>query len=133
MFMGVIAHFYWLKRTNCKLLRCIILNYTPASEASRELANLTWRKNSNTPVYGVKELDYLSVCLSVSLSVDKFYLKYTNSVKNPLTRRENVKNVFKIESSYLLLALEDCPLGIALCGSVRFVLLKFYFENYSFV
>ena len=34
----------------------------PASEASRELANLTERKNPNTHVYVVKEF----VCLSVS-------------------------------------------------------------------
>ena len=36
-------------------------NYPPASEASREVANLTERKNPHTPVYGVKEF----VCLSV--------------------------------------------------------------------
>ena len=35
--------------------------YPPASEASREVANLTERKNPHTPVYGVKEF----VCLSV--------------------------------------------------------------------
>ena len=28
---------------------------SPASEASREVANLTWRKNPHTPIYGVKE------------------------------------------------------------------------------
>ena len=33
--------------------------YPPASEASREVDNLTERKNLHTPVYGVKE------CLSV--------------------------------------------------------------------
>ena len=33
--------------------------YPPASEASREVANLTWRKNPHTPVYGAKEF----VCL----------------------------------------------------------------------
>ena len=33
----------------------------PASEASRELLNLTERKNSQTPVYGVKKFLYLSV------------------------------------------------------------------------
>ena len=36
---------------------------SPASEASREVANLTERKNLHTPVYGVKEF----VCLSVHL------------------------------------------------------------------
>ena len=33
--------------------------YPPVSEASRELANLTERKNTHTPAYGVKEF----VCL----------------------------------------------------------------------
>ena len=36
--------------------------YPPVSEASREVANLTERKNQHTPVYGVKEF----VCLSVT-------------------------------------------------------------------
>ena len=34
----------------------------PASEASREVTNLTWRKNPHATVYGVKEF----VCLSVT-------------------------------------------------------------------
>ena len=34
----------------------------PASEASREEANLTERKNLHTSVYGVKEFICLSVC-----------------------------------------------------------------------
>ena len=38
---------------------------SPASEASREVANLTERKNPHTPVYGVKEYVCLSVCLAV--------------------------------------------------------------------
>ena len=38
-------------------------HYPPASEARREVANLTERKNPHTPVYGVKEF----VCLSVRL------------------------------------------------------------------
>ena len=36
--------------------------YPPASEASREVANLTERKNLHIPVYGVKEFFRLSVC-----------------------------------------------------------------------
>ena len=36
---------------------------SPESEASREVANLTERKNPHIPVYGVKEF----VCLSVRL------------------------------------------------------------------
>ena len=35
--------------------------FPPASEAIREVANLTERKNTHTPVYGVKEF----VCLIV--------------------------------------------------------------------
>ena len=38
-------------------------NYPPASEASREGANLTERKNPHTPLYGVKEFVCLPVCL----------------------------------------------------------------------
>ena len=37
-------------------------NLSLASEASREVVNLTWRKNPRTPVYGVKEFVCLSVC-----------------------------------------------------------------------
>ena len=33
----------------------------PVSKACREVANLTWRKNPHTPVYGVKEFVFLSV------------------------------------------------------------------------
>ena len=40
----------------------ITSHYPPASEASREVANLTWRKNPHPPVYGVKEFVCLSVC-----------------------------------------------------------------------
>ena len=43
--------------------------YPAASEASREMANLTWRKNPHTPIYGVKEF----VCLSVT-NFDHIYL-----------------------------------------------------------
>ena len=39
-----------------------LLFYPPASEANREVANLTERKNPHTPVYGVKEFVCLSVC-----------------------------------------------------------------------
>ena len=46
--------------SNSKILK--IKNYPPASEASREVANLTERKNPRTPVYGVKEFVCLSVC-----------------------------------------------------------------------
>ena len=51
------------------------INYTPASEANREVANLTERKNQHTPVYGVKE--FLSVCLSVCLFLQRGNLAYT--------------------------------------------------------
>ena len=45
------------------------LFYPPVSEASREVANLTVRKNPHTSVYGVKEC----VCLSVA-NFDPNYL-----------------------------------------------------------
>ena len=41
---------YSLKETDT-----FIASYPPASKASREVANLTERKNPHTPVYGVKE------------------------------------------------------------------------------
>ena len=44
-------------------LYCKDTDHPPAREASREVANLTERKNQPTPVYGVKEF----VCLSVRL------------------------------------------------------------------
>ena len=40
----------------------LFLIYPPASQGSREAANLTERKNPCSPVYGVKELVCLSVC-----------------------------------------------------------------------
>jgi hypothetical protein len=40
---------------------------SPASEASREVENFDWRKNTHPSVYGVKEFMTLSVCLSVCL------------------------------------------------------------------
>ena len=44
--------------------------HPPASEASREVANLTERKNPHTPVYGVKDF----VCPSVT-NFDHNYLR----------------------------------------------------------
>ena len=56
--------------------KTIIVHVIPCerSEASREVANLTERKNPHPPVYGVKE----SVCLSVCLSVC-YILSWTNT------------------------------------------------------
>ena len=39
-----------------------VKNYPPESKVSREVANLTERKNPHTLVYGVKEFFHLSVC-----------------------------------------------------------------------
>ena len=36
---------------------CLKSIYPPASEASREVANVTERKNPHTPEYGVKEFE----------------------------------------------------------------------------
>ena len=55
---------------SCNLVSSISpVNLLPASKASREVSNLTWRKNPHTPVHGVKEFVCLSVGLSVCLSV----------------------------------------------------------------
>ena len=51
--------------------------FSPASEESREVANLTERKNTHPPIYGVKEF----VCLSVYLSVTNFYINYLRTGK----------------------------------------------------
>ena len=40
---------------------CALCNNPPASKGSREVANLTERKNPHAPVYGVKEIVRLSV------------------------------------------------------------------------
>ena len=50
------------------IIKVLIVNYPPASEASREVANLTETKNPHTPVYGVKEFVRLSVCLLQNLT-----------------------------------------------------------------
>ena len=39
--------------------------YPSVSKASREVANLTERKNPHTPEYGVKEFVCLSVCYQI--------------------------------------------------------------------
>ena len=61
--------------------------YSPASEASREVANLTEINNPHTPVYGVKEF----VCLSVYLSVTKFYKRLfdlsSNQNQKPIEKK----------------------------------------------
>ena len=44
--------------------------YTPASEVSREVVNVTERKNPHTPIYGVREF----VCLSAT-NFDPNYLR----------------------------------------------------------
>ena len=67
---------------------------SPVSEASREVANLTWRKNPHTPSYGVKEF----VCLSVAiLSFIPFEFKNWNYFKKACNcgcRRSFCKPVF---------------------------------------
>ena len=50
-----------------------LVHYPPASEASREVANLTEIKNPHAPVYGVKEF--------VRLSVTKFDPNYLRTGK----------------------------------------------------
>ena len=58
---NLISVFFLLSFFLLCIFLCLICSYPPASEGSREVANLTERKNPHTPVYGVKEF----VCLSV--------------------------------------------------------------------
>ena len=46
-----------------------IIFYLPAGEVSREVANLSERKNLHTPVYGVKEFVRPSVTLYLKITV----------------------------------------------------------------
>ena len=48
----------------------VIFNHVfrPPRETSREVANLTERKNPHTPLYGVKKFVVLSVCLWSTLT-----------------------------------------------------------------
>ena len=55
----------------------VLLGWSPASEASREVANLTERKNTHPPLYGVKEFVCLSACY-------QFRPKLTNQKKRLL-------------------------------------------------
>ena len=63
-------------------------NLPPASQASREVANLTERKNLHTPVYGVKEF----VCLSVCLSVANFVPDYLRTGRTEWAKKMSVTN-----------------------------------------
>ena len=66
-------------------LRWIFI-YPPASKASREVANLTERKNPQTPVYGVKEF----VCLSVRQSVTNFDPNYLRIGRTEIFFRQSM-------------------------------------------
>ena len=59
----------------------------PVTEASKEVANLTERKNPHTPVYGVKEFVCLSVCLSVCL------LQTLTTIISGLAEQNWLKNI----------------------------------------
>ena len=76
----------------------------PASEASRELANLTERKNPHTPVYDVKEF----VCLSViNFDPNYFVLRYFivtrfSVIAIIVTRFSLIANAYFICASFCL-------------------------------
>ena len=55
--------------------------FHPFCEASREVANLTERKNLHTPAYGVKEFVCLSVCLWQALTPITSGLAEQNGLK----------------------------------------------------
>ena len=52
-----------ISQTTYDLNKELLVCYPPASKESREVVNLTERKNLPTLVYGVKEFVCLSVCL----------------------------------------------------------------------
>ena len=59
--------------------------YSPASEASREVANLTEIKNPHTPVYGIKKFVNLYACghldyhvVNLSLTRNLFFMCISN-------------------------------------------------------
>ena len=58
--------------------------YPPASEARREVANLTERKNPHAPIYGVKEFVCLSVCLLQTFTPIFSELAEQNGIKKNL-------------------------------------------------
>ena len=60
--------------------------YPPASEASREVANLTERKNPHTPVYDVKEFVCLSVCPSLTNFDPNYLIFHLTTTKNHLKK-----------------------------------------------
>ena len=65
-----------------KLSSCRMVNYPPASETSREVANLTKRKNLHTPVYGVKEfIQMVGLILFLLLSY-LFFIESTLCLKD---------------------------------------------------
>ena len=69
--------------------------FSPASEVSREVANLTERKNPHTPVYGVKEF----VCLSVT-KFNPNYLRTGKTAKKLGLFRPDLDSVFRLKSNF---------------------------------
>ena len=55
-------HIFLIVRFNMFIKSSHYYYYPPASKASREVANLTRRKNPHTPIYDVEEFVCLSVC-----------------------------------------------------------------------
>ena len=78
---------YWeMKNGSC--LSCSAKSlYPPTSEASREVTNLTERKNPHTPIYDVKEF----VCLSVPNSTPII----SGLAKQDLSTKQNQKPIEK--------------------------------------
>ena len=72
------------------------------SEASREVANLTERKNTHTPVYGVKEFVCLSVC-------DKLWPQISQDWQNRLGWKIFYDIYGKFLKNFYLS--EKCPVG----------------------
>ena len=75
-------HFFLVSIQSLQCIHCLFL----ASEASREVGNLTKRKNLHTPVYGVEEFVWLSVCLSVCLSRQSVCLSVCYQIRPQLSQ-----------------------------------------------
>ena len=73
-------------------------NNPPASKASREVANLTVRKNPHTPVYGVKEFVFsgwclTGLCLCILLVIEEITCVLNNGRINFIRPKESLNSL----------------------------------------
>ena len=77
-----------------------VKNYSPASKVSRDVANLTERKNPHTLVYGVKEFVHLSVC-------DKLFSQLSPDRLNRMGQKKFRTSMAKFHDSKFLICLKS--------------------------